>query len=126
MTELLFQTDSYLKELEAMVVETNPDENAVALDRTAFYPGGGGQPNDVGLLLVGDHSLPVTKVKWQGGQVWHWVDGALPAVGTTVTGRLDWDGGTHVANTREVGCVRIVDYKSKGRINKRIHIELDA
>jgi misacylated tRNA(Ala) deacylase len=37
---------------------------------------------------------------------------------------LQADGGTHVANTREVGPIRIVDYKSKGRINKRLHIEL--
>jgi misacylated tRNA(Ala) deacylase len=39
---------------------------------------------------------------------------------------LQADGGTHVANTREVGQVRVVDYKSKGRINKRLHIELEA
>jgi len=38
---------------------------------------------------------------------------------------LQADGGTHVANTREVGHIRVVDYKSKGRINKRIEIELD-
>ncbi len=38
---------------------------------------------------------------------------------------LQADGGTHVANTKEIGHVRIVDYKSKGKINKRIHIELD-
>jgi misacylated tRNA(Ala) deacylase len=38
---------------------------------------------------------------------------------------LQADGGTHVTNTNEVGRVRVVDYKSKGRINKRIHIELD-
>jgi misacylated tRNA(Ala) deacylase len=37
---------------------------------------------------------------------------------------LQADGGTHVANTREVGPIRIVDYKSKGRINKRLQIEL--
>jgi misacylated tRNA(Ala) deacylase len=248
MTELLFQTDSYLKEFEAMVLAVNPDEGAVALDRTAFYPGGGGQPNDIGLLLIPaalprlgesgeDHSLTVTRVKRQDEYVWHWLDGELPEVGATVTGRIDWarryklmrthtalhvlcgvvwrdyealvtggnmeplkgrmdfefetlrgelvreiedkvnaeaqkgrevrvkilpraeafqipdlirtkinllpegitqvrtveivgldlqaDGGTHVANTREVGRVRVVDYKSKGRINKRIHIELD-
>ena len=41
MTEPLFQTDSYLKEFEAKITEANPDENAIALDRTAFYPGGG-------------------------------------------------------------------------------------
>jgi misacylated tRNA(Ala) deacylase len=38
---------------------------------------------------------------------------------------LQADGGTHVANTREVGTIHIVDYKSKGRINKRIYVELD-
>jgi len=38
---------------------------------------------------------------------------------------LQADGGTHVANTREVGPIRIADYKSKGKINKRIYIELD-
>jgi misacylated tRNA(Ala) deacylase len=38
---------------------------------------------------------------------------------------LQADGGTHVANTREVGRMRIVDYKSKGKINKRIYVELD-
>lgn len=38
---------------------------------------------------------------------------------------LQADGGTHVANTQEVGAIRVVDYKSKGAINKRIYIELD-
>ena len=38
---------------------------------------------------------------------------------------LQADGGTHVANTREVGRLRVVDYKSKGQINKRLHIALD-
>ena len=237
MTEALYQTDSYLKEFEAMVTEANPEENAVALDRTAFYPGGGGQPCDFGEFLVGSEGRTVTKVKRQGDLIWHWLDGTLPGVGGIVTGRIDWDrryklmrthtslhilcglvwrdygaqvtggnmeplkarmdfefetmrqelvreieekvnaeaqkerevrvkilpreeafqipdlirtkinllpegitqirtveiigldlqadGGTHVANTREIGCVRVVDYKSKGRINKRIHIELD-
>jgi misacylated tRNA(Ala) deacylase len=237
MTEQLFQTDSYLKEFEAQVVTVNAEEGAVALDRTAFYPGGGGQPNDLGWLVVEDRSLPVTRVKPQGDQVWHWLDGEIPGPGAMITGRIDWkrryrlmrthtalhvlcgvvwrdyralvtggnmqplkgrmdfefetlrgemvreiedkvnaevqkghevririlprteafqipdlirtkinllpesitqvrtveivsldlqaDGGTHVANTREVGYVRVVDYKSKGRINKRIHIELE-
>ncbi len=43
MTELLFQTDSYLQEFEATVSALKADEGVVALDRTAFYPGGGGQ-----------------------------------------------------------------------------------
>jgi misacylated tRNA(Ala) deacylase len=228
MTEQLFQTDSYVKEFEAHVA---------ALHRTAFYPGGGGQPNDTGWLVMGDRSLPVIRVKREGDQIWHWLEGEAPPAGTSVTGRIDWqrryklmrthtalhvlcgvvwrdygalvtggnmeplkgrmdfefetlraelvheiedkvnaeveqarevrvrilpreeafqipdlirtkinllpegirqvrtveivgldlqaDGGTHVANTREVGRVRVVDYKSKGRINKRIQIELD-
>jgi misacylated tRNA(Ala) deacylase len=238
MTDLLFQTDSYIKEFQATVAAVNPDEGAVALDRTAFYPGGGGQPNDLGHLLAGGRSLPVSKVKRQDEAVWHWLAGELPAAGTAVTGRLDWDrryklmrthtalhvlcgvvwrdygalvtggnmeplagrmdfefetlhgdlvkeieervnaevaqgrdvrvkilpraeafripdlirtkinllpegiaqvrtveivgldlqadGGTHVANTREVGRVRVVDYKSKGRINKRIQIVVEG
>jgi misacylated tRNA(Ala) deacylase len=238
MTELLFQTDSYRREFTATVVAVHAEEGAVAFDRTAFYPGGGGQPNDLGLVRIQDQTHAVTRVKQQSGQVWHWLDGALPAVGTAVTGQLDWerryrlmrthtalhilcgvvwrdygalvtggnmeplqgrmdfefetlrrelvqeieakvnaevaqgrevrvqilprqeafqipdlirtkinllpagimhvrtveivgldlqaDGGTHVANTREVGHVRIVDYKSKGQINKRLHIALEA
>jgi misacylated tRNA(Ala) deacylase len=39
---------------------------------------------------------------------------------------LQADGGTHVANTREVGHMRVVNYQSKGQINKRLHIALDA
>jgi misacylated tRNA(Ala) deacylase len=91
MTQLLCQTDSYIKEFDATVVEVNQPENAIALDRTAFYPGGGGQPNDVGMIFVTDDYLPITKVKSQAGLVWHWIDGALPAVGTKVEGHLNWD-----------------------------------
>lgn len=237
-TDLLYLTDSYLREFEATVVAVDEEQNRVALDRTAFYPGGGGQPHDVGELIVGEQTLPVRKVKKEGDLVWHWVEGALPEVGARVQGRIDWDrryllmrthtalhilsavvyrdygakvtggnmepgkgrmdfefenltkdlvqeieekvnaevaaarpvsvrilpreeafqipdlirtkinllpphitevrvveiegldlqadGGTHVANTREVGRVRIPEYKSKGRINKRIYIEVEG
>lgn len=237
MTKLLFQTDSYLKEFEATVSEVNPEEGAIVLDQTAFYPGGGGQPNDIGTMLVDSTSTPVTRVKTSEGKIWHWIEGLLPTVGTKVKGQIDWDrryklmrihtalhvlcgvvwrdygalvtggnmeplkgrmdfefetlqkelvkeiegkinfeiqqsrevkikilpreeafkipdlirtkinllpehikevrtveivgldlqadGGTHVANTKEVGVVRVVDYQSKGKINKRIYIELD-
>ena len=91
MTELLYQTDSYLKEFEAKIGETNPEENAVALDRTAFYPGGGGQPCDLGELVPGGQTLAVTKVKKQADSVWHWLEGELPSAGSTVVGRIDWD-----------------------------------
>jgi misacylated tRNA(Ala) deacylase len=242
MTELLAQTDAYLKEFDAVVTAVNPGERAVALDRTAFYPGGGGQPTDLGWLAwSGAEPVPVTRVQRQGEVVWHWLGGpagtaGLPAEGAAAHGTLDWerryalmrthtafhilcgvvwrdykaqvtggnleplkgrmdfefetlhgelvheieaklaaevaasrlvrvrllpreeafkipdlirtkinllppaitivrtveiegldlqaDGGTHVANTREVGAVRVAGYKSKGRINKRIELEL--
>ncbi len=238
MTVLLYPTDSYLREFSAQVVAANPEQHAVALDRTAFYPGGGGQPNDTGWLLVDAIEIPVVKVKREGEHIWHWLapDAALPAVGALASSRLDWerrhalmrthtalhilcgvvwrdygaqvtggnmeplegrmdfefatlraelvgeiearcnaevaaaravrvqilprdeafqipdlirtkinllpeeisdvrtveivgldlqaDGGTHVANTREVGTIRVTDYKSKGAINKRIYISV--
>jgi misacylated tRNA(Ala) deacylase len=237
MTELLYQTDAYLKEFNAVVTAVEGD--AVALDRSAFYPGGGGQPNDVGTLTEGGQTWNVTKVRKAGADVWHELAGVgdLPSVGTPVHGALDWerryplmrthtamhilcgvifrdygasvtggnmeplkgrmdfefetmrqefvreieakinvevaaarpvrvkilpraeafqipdlirtkinllpegilevrtveiegldlqaDGGTHVANTREVGRIRIVDYKSKGKINKRIEVVIE-
>ena len=64
MTEHLYQTDSYLREFDAVV--TGVDGQAVALDRTSFYPGGGGQPHDAGLLTWDEGSSAVTKVKKQG------------------------------------------------------------
>jgi len=238
MTEILCQTDSYLQEFEATVVGVDAASNAVALDRTAFYPGGGGQPHDLGWLVAAGETLGITRVARKGPQVWHTCDGVLPAVGTAVHGRLDWDrryklmrthtalhvlcgvvwrdygalvtggnmeplqgrmdfefealhralveeieasvnrevqqgrdvrvrilpraeafqipdlirtkinllpegitevrtvdivgldlqadGGTHVANTHEVGHIRVVDYQSKGKINKRIYIAVQA
>ena len=62
-------------------------DSAVALDRTAFYATGGGQPHDTGTL----GGLRVIDVRKEGDLVWHALDGAPPAIGTTVSGRLDWD-----------------------------------
>jgi len=242
MTELLAHTDAYLQEFHATVVAIDEEQNAVALDKTAFYPGGGGQPCDYGWITPltppagGGKGEVVTKVKRQGEHIWHWLDGDLPAVGTDVAGKLDWDrryklmrthtafhilcgvvwrdygaqvtggnmdvlkgrmdfefetlrqelvkeieeklnvevvaerdvyvnilpreeafqipdlirtkinllpegitevrtieiagldlqadGGTHVANTREVGTIKVAGYKSKGKINKRIMLEI--
>jgi misacylated tRNA(Ala) deacylase len=234
MTELLYQTDSYLREFSATVVMHKPEQNGILLDRTAFYPGGGGQPYDQGQLIVGDRNCTVSNVT---RDHIHIMQDDLPPVGTQVMGILDWDrryklmrthtamhilcgvvwrdygasvtggnmepltgrmdfeferlqkelvseiearinaevqaardvrvrilprqqafqipdlirtkinllpegiqeirtveivgldlqadGGTHVVNTREVGRIRITDYKSKGGINKRIYVELD-
>jgi misacylated tRNA(Ala) deacylase len=235
MTELLYQTDSYLREFDALVAEIVGD--GVVLDRTAFYPGGGGQPCDLGCLLAADEEWQIVKVKHGEDRIVHKLDGDPPPVGTQVIGALDWarryalmrthtamhilcgviwrdygalvtggnmeplhgrmdfefehmqadlvseieekinaevaaarpvsvqilpreeafqipnlirtrvnllpphitevrvvtiegldtqaDGGTHVDNTSEVGPMRIVDYMSKGRINKRLVVELE-
>lgn len=234
MSELLYTVDAYVQAFMAVV--TAHVEGGVVLDRTAFYPGGGGQPYDLGLLTAVDHTWSITKMKKIGDAVVHFVSGELPAVGTAVSGQLDWsrryqlmrthtamhilcgviwrdygaqvtggnmdplqgrmdfefetmrqelvaeieaainrevtaarevrvnslprdvafqipdlirtkinllpegishvrtveivgldlqaDGGTHVANTREVGQMRLTDYKSKGKINKRIYLQL--
>jgi len=66
MTQLLYQTDSYLKEFDANVTSMLQVERTIVLDRTAFYPGGGGQPCDVGFLTVTGVIYPVEKVKKQG------------------------------------------------------------
>ena len=84
-TELLYLRDAYLGEFDAAV--TAVDGDRVALDRTAFYPTGGGQPHDTGSL--GD--ARVTSVKKEGDIVWHTLDGVAPAEGETVHGEVDWD-----------------------------------
>ena len=239
MTELLYQTDSYLKDFTAKVIKVDDTQSAVLLDQSAFFPGGGGQLYDQGSIKWEDQIARVLRAKNIGGEVWHFLEGgqSLPQNGATVQGELDWerryqtmrthtamhilcgvifrdygaqvtggdmeplsgrmdfefenmtadlvkvieeainreveaareiriailpreeafkipdlirtkinllpseiqkirtveivgldlqaDGGTHVQNTKEVGKMRIVDYKSKGKINKRIYLELD-
>jgi misacylated tRNA(Ala) deacylase len=238
-TALLYQTDAYLQKFAANV-ETIQD-GALVLDRTAFYPGGGGQEADRGAIYWQGHEHGLAKIGKLGDQVLHWIATSdlypLPPVGVQVHGLLDWDrrfelmrthtalhilcgiiwrdygaqvtggnmrplrarmdfelehmtadfatevetkinnevaaardvhvsilsrqeafkipdlirtkinllpeaitnvrvveivgldiqadGGTHVANTREVGRVRVVKHESKGKINKRLRIELD-
>lgn len=87
-TDLLFLRDAYLREVDATVVDVDAEGRRVALDRTVFYPTGGGQPHDTGVLA----GLPVTEVRKQGEHVWHTLggEGDLPAVGDTVHGEVDW------------------------------------
>jgi len=92
MTELLYHTDAYLQDFEGVVTALLTEERAVVLDRTAFYPGGGGQPCDIGSLNVGGVLYTVDKVKKQGDDVLHFLGGTspLPAVGSAARGTLDW------------------------------------
>ena len=239
MTELLYQTDSYLQIFDARVTAVDEETRGVLLDRTVFYPGGGGQPYDMGTFSIAGTVLPVVRAKKGPEGVWHYLGGEdpLPAVGAELTGAIDWarryklmrthtamhilcgvvfrdygaqvtggdmepldgrmdfefesltkdlvsvieeavnrevqanhplrvqilprdeafqipdlirtkinllppgiefvrtveivgldlqaDGGTHVRSTGEVGRMRIADYKSKGKINKRIYVKLE-
>lgn len=239
MTDLLYQTDSYLKEFEAAVTGQDQENHGVILDKTAFYPGGGGQPFDTGELTFGDQTYPVSRLKRIDGSYVHVLEGEgeLPPIGSTLTGEINWarryqlmrthtamhilcgvifrdygasvtggsmeplagrmdfefetmhqelvaeieaainkevaasrelsvrilpreeafqipdlirtkinllpegikhvrvveiegldlqaDGGTHVKNTSAVGALKITDYKSKGKINKRIYLQLE-
>jgi misacylated tRNA(Ala) deacylase len=239
--EQLCYTDAYLRSVEARVAAVDEDGARLILDRTIFYPGGGGQPSDRGLVLRGSdgRSWTVRGARKDGGEIVHELEldgGDPPAVGDVLRVDLDWarrlalmrthtalhalcgvvwrdygalvtggnmepgsgrmdfefermsgdlvdaieatvneelaaardvrvavlpraaafaipdlirtkvnllpegiaeirtieivgldlqaDGGTHVANTREVGAIRVTGYESKGRINKRIRIEL--
>jgi len=92
MTELLYQTDSYLREFDALVVAVKPEERAVVLDRSAFYPGGGGQPCDFGIMVISGVLYSVEKVKKQGDEVFHYFGGdtPLPSIGSASRGTLNW------------------------------------
>ena len=87
MTQRLYFADTHLLEFDARVVEVAAHEGraAVVLDRTAFYPTGGGQPNDTGTL---DGVPVVDVVEVEEGRILHVLDGAL-AEGAGVTGRVD-------------------------------------
>jgi misacylated tRNA(Ala) deacylase len=93
-TEPLFQLDAYRRECAATVVEVTPD--GVVLDRTVFYPLGGGQPGDIGVLEGADRRRwqVVDTRKGEGGRVVHRLAAdpslAPPDVGSSVTAIIDW------------------------------------
>lgn len=92
MTALLYLDDPDIREFEATVV-SHIDGAGLVLDRTAFYPGGGGQPADTGVLHGPDGDVTVTGMKRIDGQIVHLIDSnnPFPAVGTTVQGEIDWE-----------------------------------
>ena len=92
MVEELFRQDAYIKETDATV--TTVEERGVRLDRSIFYPTGGGQPGDTGLLRWdGGEAKVVDTAKADGGDVLHVLapDAPRPAVGTKVHATLDWE-----------------------------------
>lgn len=92
MTEELFREDSYLKECDAVVVAVT--DGAVTLDRTIFYPLGGGQPGDTGTLSWSAGTTKISDTRYGAdGSIQHIAEdgSALPAVGADVRLVLDWE-----------------------------------
>jgi misacylated tRNA(Ala) deacylase len=88
-TEELFLDDSYLGEFGARVTRLAGRE--VILDRTAFYPGGGGQPPDTGTLGVGPVRARVVDARREGDGIVHVLDNPIPETVRELRGELDWD-----------------------------------
>ena len=91
-TDELYSTDAYLRDFEARVLDIDEAGGRIALNRTAFYPGGGGQPHDTGELVWDGGRAAVLRAKKESGLVWHWLspEAGLPDPGAEVAGTLDW------------------------------------
>ena len=95
-TEFLFtktEDAAYIKEFSATITSLDKKNNTIQLNKTAFYPTGGGQPHDIGTLSIGDSVLNVIKVKKNGLLVDHNVE-SIPEqilVGDEVKGKINWD-----------------------------------
>ena len=107
-TEKLYYKDHYTKEFDAKVIwkKKTKDILEVVLDKTAFYPDGGGQPSDIGYLSNNGKKLPVKYVKKIGNAILHEIEGDVN-IGDKLHGAIDWDHrytlmkhhtGTHVVN----------------------------
>lgn len=88
MTEKLYDKDSYITEFEAVVISLEKRDGYyyTVLDKTAFFPEGGGQPSDKGSL----NDAEVSDVQIKDGIIYHKCDKALP-LGERVTGKIDWE-----------------------------------
>lgn len=92
MTEQLFRDDSYLKECDAVV--TMAEAGGIELDRTVFYPTGGGQPGDTGSISWQGGSAEIVDTRYgEDGSIRHIVaaGAALPAAGVAVRASIDWE-----------------------------------
>lgn len=89
-TDPLYLRDAYARTFDATIVGVEGD--AVALDRTLFYPIGGGQPTDTGALSADGTTWTVSEVRRDGASIWHRLEGApAPDTGTLVEGEVDWE-----------------------------------
>ncbi|MCP2034046.1 alanyl-tRNA synthetase/misacylated tRNA(Ala) deacylase [Planomicrobium sp. HSC-17F08] len=89
MTKELFLEDSYLTSCEAEITAIDGDK--VTLDQTVFYPAGGGQETDTGVLIQNGQEITVVKVKKENGEIFHYVSEPDKLSLGPVTAKLDWD-----------------------------------
>ena len=87
--DILCYKDSYLKQCKSKVNEVN--DYGVILDQTVFYPGGGGQPSDKGILKIDKNEFVVKNLKKIDGQIIHVIEGIKPNAGLEVDAIIDWD-----------------------------------
>ena len=91
MTREVFREDSYARECRATV--TQSADNYVCTDKTIFYPLGGGQPGDTGVLTWSDGAAAIIDTRYVDGDIAHLLEegAALPPVGVEISMTLDWD-----------------------------------
>lgn len=114
MTELLYLQDAYLKDMQAVIVEVSkeaafPQRWMIVLDKTIFYPRGGGQATDQGMLFADTWQGKVSQVLLKDGKIVHYVEADAPlSVGTLVKGTLDWN--RRYLNMRLHSAGHVVDF----------------
>jgi len=111
-TEQLYLEDPYLKEIDAKVIEVQPEASGkwrILLDKTVFYPMGGGQPTDQGKLTSAAWNGDVYSVVTKEGEIWHYVNASEPPqIGNTLHGTINWD--RRYKNMRVHSAGHVVDF----------------
>jgi len=111
-TKQLYLADAYVKEMDATVLEVLPESTGtwrMILDQTVFYPMGGGQPTDQGMLTSDTWKADVYMVMTKDGEIWHYVKAPIPpAVGTKVHGVINWD--RRFKNMRMHSAGHVIDF----------------
>ena len=110
-TQPLYLKDSYLKEMKAKVLDVKPDGNGwkVIIDKTVFYPMGGGQPTDQGTLTSDLWKSEVYQVLMKDGEIWHHLKSSdQPTIGMSLHGVINWD--RRYKNMRVHSAGHVVDF----------------
>lgn len=111
-TQLLYLDDSYLKSMDAQILEIlpeSPGKYRLLLDKTVFYAMAGGQPTDQGTLTASPWTGEVYQVMIKDGELWHYVTSASnPSVGDIVRGTINWD--RRYKNMRFHSAGHIIDF----------------